>query len=291
MKKLALVALVLVLGLASLVAAGCGGKVPQGAIATVGGVPITQAQFDQYINQAKASASQQGQAAFPSVGTTAYNRYAAEIVNYLVEQQLVLNGAKQMKISVSDADVQTQLQQIAAQYGGTQKMYAAAKTAGMDPSQLKTYVKNSLLGQKLYQQVIGKSTPTAAQMKAYYAANKAQFDQAATRTVRHILVKTKAQAAQGAGAACRKRHQRHLGEGRQAVLDRHRHQEQRWQPRRDQDRADGQAVQRRGLLAQAQHDLGARQEPVRLAHHRGHGDHAGQEVHLRLSSWRRSRAR
>ncbi|MGZ4198910.1 MAG: peptidyl-prolyl cis-trans isomerase [Thermoleophilia bacterium] len=196
MKKLALVALALVLGLALLVAAGCGGnKVPQGAIATVGGVPITQAQFDQYINQAKASAGQNGQPAFPSPGTTTYNRYAAEIVNYLVEQQVVLNGAGQEKISVSDADVQTQLQQIAAQYGGTQKMYAAAQKAGMNQSQLKTYVKNSLLGQKLYQKVIGTSTPTTAQMQAYYKANKAQFDQPATRTVRHILVKTKAQAA------------------------------------------------------------------------------------------------
>ena len=195
MKKLALVALALVLGLALLLAAGCGGnKVPQGAIATVGGVPITQAQFDQYINQAKASAGQNGQPAFPSPGTTTYNRYAAEIVNYLVEQQVVLNGAAKQKISVSDADVQTQLQQIAAQYGGTQKMYAAAQKAGMNADQLKTYVKNSLLGQKLYQKVIGTSTPTAAQMQAYYKANKAQFDQAATRTVRHVLVKTKAQA-------------------------------------------------------------------------------------------------
>ena len=194
MKKLALVALALALGLALLVAAGCGGKVPKDAIATVGGVPVTRAQFDQYINQAKASASQQGQAAFPSVGTTSYNRYAAEIVNYLVEQQLVLNGADKQNVTVSDKDVQTQLQQIATQYGGTQKMYAAAKKAGMDPTQLKTYVKNSLLGQKLYQKVIGKSTPTEAQMQAYYKANKSTFDQAATRTVRHVLVKTKAQA-------------------------------------------------------------------------------------------------
>ena len=195
MKKLALVALALVLGLAVLFAAGCGGnKVPQGAIGTVGGVPITQAQFDQYINQAKASAGQNGQAAFPSAGTATYNRYAAEIVNYLVEQQVVLNGAAAQKISVSDADVQSQLSQIAAQYGGTQKMYAAAQKAGMNADQLKTYVKNSLLGQKLYQQIIGKVAPTEAQMQAYYKAHKASFNQKATRTVRHVLVKTKAQA-------------------------------------------------------------------------------------------------
>ncbi len=160
MKRLALVALALALGLALLVAAGCGGdKVPQGAIATVGGVPITKAQFDQYINQAKASAGQNGQPAFPSPGTTTYNSYAAEIVNYLVEQQVVLNAAAKDKITVTDAEVQSQLQAIAAQYGGTQKMYAAAKKAGMDPAQLKTYIKNSLSGQKLYQKIIGNVAP------------------------------------------------------------------------------------------------------------------------------------
>ncbi|HUK78510.1 MAG TPA: peptidyl-prolyl cis-trans isomerase [Thermoleophilia bacterium] len=195
MKRLALVALALALGLALLVAAGCGGgKVPQGAIATVGGVPITKAQFDQYINQAKASAGQNGQPAFPSPGTTTYNRYAAEIVNYLVEQQVVLNAAAKDKVTVTDAQVQSQLQAIAAQYGGTQKMYAAAQKAGMNAAQLKTYIKNSLAGQKLYQKIIGNVAPTTAQMQTYYNANKSQFDQPATRTVRHVLVKTKAEA-------------------------------------------------------------------------------------------------
>ena len=195
MKKLALVALALALGLVVLVAAGCGGdKVPQGAIATVGGVPITKAQFDQYIDQAKASAGQNGQPAFPSPGTATYNSYAAEIVNYLVAQQVVLNAASNDKITVSDTQVQSQLQAIAAQYGGTQKMYAAAQKAGMNAAQLKTYIKDSLTAQKLYQKIIGKVAPTTAQMQAYYNANKSQFDQPATRTVRHVLVKTKAEA-------------------------------------------------------------------------------------------------
>ena len=192
MRKLALVALALALGLALL--AGCGDKVPNGAVATVGGVPVTKAQFDQYINQAKASASQPGQPPFPSPGTATYNRYAASIVNYLVEQQVILNAAAKQGITVSDSQVNTQLQQIAAQYGGTDKMYAAAKKAGMQADQLKTYVKNSLIGQKLYEKVIGTATPTQQQLQAYYNAHKSQFDQPATRTVRHILVKTKAQA-------------------------------------------------------------------------------------------------
>jgi foldase protein PrsA len=195
MRKLALVALALalVLGSAALLAA-CGRKVPQGAIATVDGTPVPRAQFDQYIDQAKASAPTSGSGAFPSPGTVTYNRYAAEIVNYLIEQQIVLNAAAKDGITVTDAQVQSQLSAIAAQYGGTQKMYAAAKKAGMDPTQLKTYVKNSLIGQKLYQKIIGSAKPTASQMQAYYKAHESSFDQPATRTVRHVLVKTKAEA-------------------------------------------------------------------------------------------------
>ena len=193
-KKLTLIVLALALGLALLLAAGCGGKVPQGTIATVDGALVTQAQFEQEIDQAKASASQNGGPAFPSPGTTQYKQDTAEIVNYLVEQQVVLNGAAKQKISVSDSDMQTQLQEIAAEYGGAQKMYAAAKQAGMNEAQLKAYVKDSLIDQKLSQKVAGSPTPTEQQMKAYYQAHTATFNHKATRTVRHILVKTRAEA-------------------------------------------------------------------------------------------------
>ena len=194
MKRLAPLALVLVVGVAIL-AASCGGsQVPQGAIATVDGVPITKAQFDQYIAQARASSGQNGASPFPSVGTTTYKSAEASLVTYLVQQQVVLNAAKARRLTATAAEVQSQLQQMASEYGSMQLMYAAAKKDGMNPALLKTYVKNSLIGQKLEQQVIGKLQPTTQQMQAYYKANKTQFGQKASRTVRHILVKTKAEA-------------------------------------------------------------------------------------------------
>ena len=191
MRRLVLVAFAL--GLTVLVAVGCG-SVPQGAIATVGGVPITKAQFDHYINQAAASAGESGKSAFPSPGTAAYERYAPEAVNFLVQQQVILNAARSLKITVTDQQVQAQLAQMAAQYGGVQKLYAAAQKAGLNTAQLTAYVRDSMIGEMVYQKVTSKITPTEQQMQAYYKANKAQFDQPATRTVRHILVKTKAAA-------------------------------------------------------------------------------------------------
>ena len=194
MKRLVAVVLALVLGLVVPLAAGCGGTFPPGAIATVDGVSVTRVQFEQYITQAKASAGRDGEPAFPNPGTTHYRQASAEIINYLVEQQVVLNAAANQKITATNQQVQAQLQQSAAQYGGTQKMYAAGKQAGiMNANQLATYVKDSLLTQKLYQKVAGSPTPTEQQMKAYYKKNKAQFERkAAARKVRYIVVKTKA---------------------------------------------------------------------------------------------------
>ena len=189
-----LVPIVLVLGLVVLLVAGCGSDVPKGAIAVVGGVPITRTQFDQYMAQAKVGTAQPGGSAFPRPGTTLYKQYEANAVTSLVQQQVELNAASARKITVSGQQVQAQLAQMATQYGGVQIMYAAARRAGMNAAQLTTYIKDSLIGQLLYQRVITKSPPTVQQMKAYYGSHEAQYDPKATRTVRHILVKTKAEA-------------------------------------------------------------------------------------------------
>ena len=167
---------------------------PKGAIATVDGVPIIKAQFDQYIDQAKASAGQNGSAAFPSPGTATYNRYAAEIVNYLVEQQVVLNAAAKG-------------QRHSDRRPGAKPTHRHRRPVRRHPEDVRGRQEGRhepKPAQDLHQGLARRpealpegrrnAKPTAAQMQAYYKAHKSSYDKPATRTVRHVLVKTKAEA-------------------------------------------------------------------------------------------------
>ena len=116
------------LALSVLVAVGCGGSAPQGAVATVDGVPTTKAQIDQYLQQATADADSSGRSALPSPGPAAYQGYASQAVSSLVQQQVVINAAAGLKITLSDQQVQAQLEQMAVQYDGVQRLYAVAQT-------------------------------------------------------------------------------------------------------------------------------------------------------------------
>lgn len=168
--------------------AGCGG-VPKGAVATVGGVPITTARFDQYLRQLAGPG-----ASLPRPGSAAYRQEAAAAVSSLVQQQVVLNAAASLGIRVSNGQVQAQLEQMAAGYGGMQKLYAAAARSGLDGSQLLVGVKDALVSRAVYQRVSARFVPTAAQMRSYYVSHRRQFSRPATRTVRQVLVRTRKQA-------------------------------------------------------------------------------------------------
>ena len=189
-------------------------------------------------------------------------------------QQVVLNGAGQAQdLGDRRRTCRPQLQQIAAQYGGTQKMYAAAQKAGMDHGQLKTYVKNSLLGQKLYEKVIGSvHADRPPRCRPTTRPTSRSSTSPPPRTVRHILVKTKAQAAKVRAllaandtaanwAKVAKKYSIDPGTKNRAAASGPSSAARWWRP-----------STRRPSRCQGQHDLGAGQEPVRLAHPRGDGD-------------------
>jgi parvulin-like peptidyl-prolyl isomerase len=197
MKKLALVFVILVFAALPLALAACGEKeVPAGAIAAVGDGVVTQQQFDEIINQVKAQYGSQQGATFPKEGSAQYDQLKAQIVTYLIQSEIIVQQAKDMGVSVSDKELAASVKQVEQSVGGAKEFKKALKQYGMTQAQLEQRLKTSTLQDKVKQKVYADVKVTDEQVKKYYEdpKNKAQFHQAASRDVRHILVKTKAEA-------------------------------------------------------------------------------------------------
>jgi foldase protein PrsA len=158
---------------------------------------VTQEQFDQIMAQQQARyASAEGAPEFPKEGTPEYNQVVAAIVDYLVKGELLAQKAKELDISVSDKELTDQLAQVEQSIGGKKKLDKLLKQYGMTRAQLSEQVKASMLEEAAKQKVFEDVKISDEKAKKYFEdpANKAQFDQPETRDVRHVLVKTKAEA-------------------------------------------------------------------------------------------------
>ncbi len=190
--RLLLVALLLVV---VLVAAGCGSGskgVPSSAVARVGNVTITKDQFNFLLAGAQRSYAAK-KSPFPKPGTSQYKALQDQAMQYLVDQSELEQKAAELKIVITDKDVDARLTQIKQQYfGGKEAAYQKQlKAQGLTESQLKLDLRSQILSEKLYNAVTGKLKVSDAEIKAYYNANKAQYGTAASRDVRHILVNNK----------------------------------------------------------------------------------------------------
>jgi parvulin-like peptidyl-prolyl isomerase len=187
-------ALVLV-AIVPLLVLGCGNKLPKGAIAVVYGQPITQAQFDQWVTTIKMQYTA-NKTPFPAVGSPEYDKLKAQIVDYLVTSEIVLKKAADMKITATDAEIAAKIKAQETQAGGPQKLDELLAKQGMTRDQLNLQSKIQILGQKIQAEILKGVIVTDKQIQDYYNApeNQKMFLRPATRDVRHVLVKTKAEA-------------------------------------------------------------------------------------------------
>jgi len=198
MKKVIVAAVLLGLLASAFVFAACGGNgVPTGAIASVGDATVTQEQFDQIWKQAEAQyASQAGAPAFPKEGTAQYDQLKVSIIDYLVQNEVIKQQAADMKVTVTQKQLDDRIKQVTDQVGGQKKLDALLKKQGVTTEQLKTQLEAQMLQEAVRAKVGENAKVTAAQIKAYYddPKNKSQFVVADSIDARHVLVKTKAEA-------------------------------------------------------------------------------------------------
>ena len=181
---------------ALLVAAGCGSgsqSVPANAVATVGNDTITKEQFNFLFDGARRTYKARKQT-FPKAGTTAYKSLQDQAMQYLVQESELQQKADDMGIKITDADVAAKLKQIKQQYfGGSEKKYQAQlKAQGLTEPQIKQDLHAQILSEKLYAKVTSDVKVTDADITKYYNEHKSDYQQAASRDVRHILVNNKA---------------------------------------------------------------------------------------------------
>ena len=183
--------------LAVLALAGCGGDedVPADAVAVVDGEEISRSDYEALINQAKKSYKNQKRE-FPAAGSQEFQTLRNQAVQFLVQREQFEQEAGELDVEVTDKQVNDRLAQIQKQYfGGDKAKYEKQlKEQGLTEQQVRNDIRAQLISEKIFARVTREVKVTDAQIASYYAKNKAQYSQPESREVRHILVKTKAQA-------------------------------------------------------------------------------------------------
>ncbi len=169
--------------------AGCGGGLPDDAVAQVGDTYVTQADFDARV----ADFEKQYAGYIPDEASDpeGYKEFTADVLDYMITYQVVLQKSGDLGISVSDEDVQTELDSILNDtFGGDQTQFDAALEAqNITLEQLRVNFKESMLMQAAYEAVTKDVTTVPDdEVSTYYEANKADYFVDETRVTRHILI-------------------------------------------------------------------------------------------------------
>jgi parvulin-like peptidyl-prolyl isomerase len=186
-RRLPEIVLVLVIAAFASWTLGCGSELPKDAVAKVGDTYITVQQFDAAVAQ-EATTYGITKDTYPDI----YKELQKWVVGNLVANELALQEATKLGMSVNDAEVQTQADNyLNSYYSGDQAaMNKELETAGLTLEAFKKTIKDGLLRDKVKAQVVKDITSVPEeQIVAYYEANKTTYYVEPSRVLRHVLIK------------------------------------------------------------------------------------------------------
>lgn len=195
---LALTALLTLLPFSLVACGGAGGpkKVPANAVVLVGDEPITRAEFASVLAANRQSYRLKGQV-FPAVGTADFRTARNKLLDQLVQESEVEQHARsQFGIVVDDAQVERQLEQLRARMsGGSEDRFREALAQqGLTEFQVRARIRQQLLGEALFARLSAAASVSGDEVERYYGNHLKGYERPATRPVRHILVRTRAEA-------------------------------------------------------------------------------------------------
>jgi parvulin-like peptidyl-prolyl isomerase len=171
-----------------LVVAGCGSSdkktVSKDSVAVVNNTEIPKVKLDAVMQRAKKSYVKDKRA-FPKAGTAEYQALQTQVVGYLVTREKYDQQAKELKLVVTDKEIDDRV----AQYKKQIKNFNKELTVqGYTPATFRADIRALLVSQKLYDHVTKSAKVTDGEIQKYYDANRTKFQVAESRDVRHILL-------------------------------------------------------------------------------------------------------
>lgn len=167
--------------------AACGedDALPEGAIARVGTVFISETQFvslrDAYVEAGKAPAEDE----HPDL----YREFERRVAQHLVVLEVLRQEAPGYGIAVTEQDVQAEIEKIKDMFQGDQRRFEAAlKKQGLTLVELGQSIRERLLLEQMKMAVTRGVEVTEEAIRAYYEAHKADYTEGEVRKARHILI-------------------------------------------------------------------------------------------------------
>jgi foldase protein PrsA len=164
---------------------GCASELPAGAIAQVGTALVSQDTFDELV----AAYVGAGKAPDKDAPGDEYQKFEQAIAEYLVVQEVLRQEASTYKVTVTESDVQAEIDQIKRMFQGSEeRLVAALERQNLTLEEFTESLRDSMWLDKMKAAVTKDLTVTEEEAQAYYQAHKAEYVEQESREVRHILI-------------------------------------------------------------------------------------------------------
>jgi foldase protein PrsA len=181
----------------TVVAAGCGDtdEVPSDAAAVVDGTPIQKSTVQDLLQRTEKTYKAQKRQ-FPKQGTSEYQSLRTQAVAFLVQREEYAREADKLGVEITDAQIQKKIDEVRKQYfGGDQKKFEQGlKEQSYSIAALRQDARADLVNAGIYKDITANVKVSDGEAQQYYDQNIDRYRVADSREVRHILVKTKAEA-------------------------------------------------------------------------------------------------
>jgi foldase protein PrsA len=180
-------ALLVLLVVGTAIASGIGKDDPaDDSVAVVDGDQISQEDFDRSLEQA---AKRQGLNEVPATSDPQYSALRDEAMNDILDTAWIQGEAAERGVEVSDEEVQREFEKTKDENFKTEKEYEQfLEESGFTQEDVDLRVRLQLISTKIQDQITEEAGAVDAdEAEEFYEANKEQFEQPASRTIRLVL--------------------------------------------------------------------------------------------------------